>query len=265
MVLAYWLIGREIVQDLQSGDERAEYGKRVISDLSAKLTQRYGAGYSAANLWLFRQFYQVFQERQSAILNPLGRESGFAPEQILDPLGRESETSGIAPFHPQLSWSHYRAIMRVEKPHAREFYENECGVAGWTKRELERQIHSLYYDSPNHRPLLRASGKPATLRLQIPPPSPHRGRTRRRTQTRSPRDPEREGRMIWPVPYREIASPRPLTPCSARSRSANETRNAPPQSKIKNQKSSIVNPSSPHGQIVLVQFNSMGDPRKPKS
>jgi predicted nuclease of restriction endonuclease-like (RecB) superfamily len=146
MVLAYWLIGREIVQDLQGGDERAEYGKRVISDLSAKLTQRYGAGYSAANLWLFRQFYQVFQERQSAILNPLGRESGFAPEQILDPLGRESETSGKAPFHPHLSWSHYRAIMRVEKPHAREFYENECGVAGWTKRELERQIHSLYYE-----------------------------------------------------------------------------------------------------------------------
>jgi predicted nuclease of restriction endonuclease-like (RecB) superfamily len=146
MVLAYWLIGREIVQDLQSGDERAEYGKRVISELSAKLTQRYGAGYSAANLWLFRQFYQVFQERQSVILNPLGRESEFAPEQILDPLGRESETSGKAPFRPQLSWSHYRAIMRVEKPHAREFYENECGVAGWTKRELERQIHSLYYE-----------------------------------------------------------------------------------------------------------------------
>jgi hypothetical protein len=146
MVLAYWLIGREIVQEFQGGDERAEYGKRVISDLCAKLTQRYGSGYSAANLWLFRQFYHVFQERQSAILKPLGRESGFDPEQILDPLGRETETSGKAPFHPQLSWSHYRAIMRVEKPHAREFYENECGVAGWTKRELERQIHSLYYE-----------------------------------------------------------------------------------------------------------------------
>ena len=75
------------MQDLQSGDERAEYGKRVISDLSAKLTQRYGAGYSAANLWLFRQFYQVFQERQSAILNPLGKNRDLPPSKFFRPTG----------------------------------------------------------------------------------------------------------------------------------------------------------------------------------
>lgn len=146
MVLAYWLIGREIVQDLQGGDERAAYGKRVISDLSAKLTQRYGTGYSAPNLWLFRQFYQVFQEREVRILYAMGRESDFAPQGILDALRRESSTPQEAPFHPHISWTHYRTLMQVEKPAAREFYETEAVAAGWTTRELERQIHSLYYE-----------------------------------------------------------------------------------------------------------------------
>jgi predicted nuclease of restriction endonuclease-like (RecB) superfamily len=146
MVLAYWLIGREIVQALQGGDERAAYGKRIIADLSAKLTQRYGSGYSAPNLWLFRQFYQVFAERENRILYTTGRESKSAPQEILDALRRESDTPREAPFHPQISWSHYRALMRVEKSAARDFYETEAVAAGWNTRELERQIHSLYYE-----------------------------------------------------------------------------------------------------------------------
>ena len=67
MVVAYWLIGREIVQELQRGDERAEYGKQVIETLSKQLTQRYGQGYSGTNLRQFRQFYQVFAERLTVI------------------------------------------------------------------------------------------------------------------------------------------------------------------------------------------------------
>jgi len=63
MVLAYWLIGREIVEEIQRGEERAEYGEQVLENLSVRLTDRYGKGFSVANLKNFRQFYQVYADR----------------------------------------------------------------------------------------------------------------------------------------------------------------------------------------------------------
>lgn len=149
MVTAYWLIGREIVQELQGGDERAEYGKQVIENLSIKLNARYGKGFSAANLWLFKQFYITYQNRRP-ILYPLGRELG--DQQKLYPTGGELTISRpvgdeSAPcFNPHLSWSHYRALMRVVKPDARDFYEREAIECCWDKRSLERQIHSQFYE-----------------------------------------------------------------------------------------------------------------------
>jgi predicted nuclease of restriction endonuclease-like (RecB) superfamily len=124
MVLAYWLIGREIVQALQGGDERAEYGKQVVESLSARLTDKYGRGFSSPTLWNFRLFYQVYASRH-VILSPAGRE--------------------LQGFSPQLSWSHYRALMRVQDDAARAFYEQEVVDCGWSKAQLERQIHSSYY------------------------------------------------------------------------------------------------------------------------
>jgi hypothetical protein len=73
-VVAYWLIGREIVKDLQKGEDRAEYGKRVIEDLSNRLTERYGEGFSVPNLRNFRKFYLIFQDRKPEIRYPLGNE-----------------------------------------------------------------------------------------------------------------------------------------------------------------------------------------------
>ena len=67
MVLAYWQIGREIVQAIQSGDERAAYGKRTIKELSVKLNEKYGKGFSTTNLWYFRQFYVVYSNREPKI------------------------------------------------------------------------------------------------------------------------------------------------------------------------------------------------------
>lgn len=93
MVLAYWLIGREIVQELQGGEDRAEYGKKVIADLSGRLTERYGKGFSSRVLWSFRQFYLVYSSRDQ-ILFPLGRESSAVEK--LSPEGRESAASGIS-------------------------------------------------------------------------------------------------------------------------------------------------------------------------
>lgn len=63
MVLAYWLIGREIVQELQQGEGRAEYGKQIIEDLSARLKSCFGRGFSTTNLRYFRTFYTVYADR----------------------------------------------------------------------------------------------------------------------------------------------------------------------------------------------------------
>lgn len=170
MVLAYWLIGREIVEELQGGEERAGYGKRVVDMLSEGLTKRYGNGFSPTTLQYFRKFYLAYPDRRAEIPRSVGVESGI---QVIDrPISRPSgvelaEAAKSSPtgtelippreIHPagdesrqgfssQLTWSHYRALMRVENVAARDFYEREAAECGWSKLQLERQIHSFYYD-----------------------------------------------------------------------------------------------------------------------
>ncbi len=190
MVLAYWLIGREIVEEVQRGKGRAEYGKQMLSDLSARLTQRYGNGFSVPNLQNFRKLYLAYSERvvmdrriqypvgtksvDGRIQYPVGTES--SETAILSPTGKElpHKEKGVRTgsdasegFSPQLSWSHYRVLMRVENVEARNFYEREAVAGGWDKRTLERQIHSYY-----HERILK-SRKPAKMladgrRLPVP-------------------------------------------------------------------------------------------------
>lgn len=152
MVLAYWLIGREIVQEVQGGEERAEYGRQAIAALSKRLTEEYGKGFSLTNLSYFRQFYQAFDGRME-IHHPTGGE--FVDVEKLALPGRESVPpekqhppgdelkSG---FNPQLTWSHYRALMRVKDEKARDFYELESVECGWSKVQLERQIRTSYFE-----------------------------------------------------------------------------------------------------------------------
>ncbi len=153
MVLAYWLIGREIVEEIQSGKGRAEYGEQILGTLSSRLTKRYGKGFSATNLKYFRIFYQAYPDRIRSIRHPVGDESTNI--LIPQPLDRQSASTSIQypagselteGFSPQLSWSHYRALMRVENNEARIFYEREAIAGGWDKRTLERQIQSYYYE-----------------------------------------------------------------------------------------------------------------------
>jgi predicted nuclease of restriction endonuclease-like (RecB) superfamily len=183
MVTAYWLIGREIVEEIQKGKRRAGYGELVVEDLSLRLTQKFGSGFSATTLQYFRKFYLVYPARCSAIPRPLGAEFGATINgQVisrprgadsvrgvsLSPPGKESTIAPISSptgkaltprkksyppgaelpqgFSPHLSWSHYRALMRVEAPEARDFYEQEAIAGGWDKRTLERQIQSFYYE-----------------------------------------------------------------------------------------------------------------------
>ena len=114
MVQAYWQIGRLIVEDEQQGSSRAEYGKKVLSELAEQLTAEFGKGFDASNLRNMRLFYQAFPN--------------------CDALRHE------------LSWTHYRLLLRVENIEARNWYMNEAVAENWSSRQLERQISVLYYD-----------------------------------------------------------------------------------------------------------------------
>jgi predicted nuclease of restriction endonuclease-like (RecB) superfamily len=149
IVTAYWLIGKELVEALQGGNPRAKYGARVLDDLSHRLTARYRNGYSTTNLRYFRLFYLAFPDRGPAIRHPSGDESSTA-------IRAQAEPPAERGFHAALSWSHYRALMRVQKPAARNFYEHEAVACRWSKTQLERQIETFHYDR-----LLMGRGKKA--------------------------------------------------------------------------------------------------------
>lgn len=114
MVAAYWEIGRVIVEQEQAGQTRADYGKRIIEELARRLSVDFGRGFDRSNLWHMRNFFLGYPK--------------------LDALRRE------------LSWTHYRVLLRVEKPDARSFYEAEAVAARWSTRELERQVNSLLFE-----------------------------------------------------------------------------------------------------------------------
>ena len=154
MVIAYWLIGREIVQELQSGDERAAYGEKVLSQLSTSLTKRYGKGYSITNLRYFRLFYQTYADRTPEIRHKACDESGLTDGRegihhkacdVLNDLTLSVAKTGIPGFSPRLSWSHYRALTKVENRNERLFYEIEAEKEGWSVPHLERQMHTFLF------------------------------------------------------------------------------------------------------------------------
>ncbi len=122
MVKAYWYIGREIVEEQQNGKERAEYGENLIELLSKKLTQSSGKGFSTTNLKYFRLFYKTYSD----------------PKRIRHTVCDE--------FKPNLSWSHYRTLLKVEDDNSRSFYEIEASKNSWKQRELERQISTQLFE-----------------------------------------------------------------------------------------------------------------------
>ena len=113
MVEAYWQIGKSIVEE-QNGEERAEYGTGLLKELSKQMTQDFGRGFTVANLKNMRQFYLTFP-------------NGYA-------------------LRSELSWTHYRLLMRVENDNARQFYMDEAVKSQWSTRQLERQINTFFYE-----------------------------------------------------------------------------------------------------------------------
>jgi len=141
MVVAYWLIGREIVMELQRGQERAGYGNRVVQDLSIRLTAVFGKGYSVENLWKFKMFYLAYAFGPGILSTSWTESAAVSPESAL-----QSAKLWFPEFSDRLTWSHYRALMRVEATDARDYYEKEAAFGNWTVRELERQIHTNSYE-----------------------------------------------------------------------------------------------------------------------
>ena len=114
MLQAYWNVGREIVEEEQMGKDRAGYSSFLIENLSLKLTEAFGKGFTQSNLRYMRLFYKTFGKRHA--------------------------------MRDELSWTHYRLLLKVEKKNTREFYIEEAIAGNWSTRQLERQINSLYYD-----------------------------------------------------------------------------------------------------------------------
>ena len=144
MVLAYWLIGRGIVTALQGGEDRANYGGKVMEALSAALTRHYGRGFSVTNLKYFRLFYQTYAERRPEIRHEARDESApLADAVVLDDLAMAlARRESLQGFSPRLSWTHYRTLCRVEQRAERLFYEIEAERCQWSQPELERHMHS---------------------------------------------------------------------------------------------------------------------------
>jgi predicted nuclease of restriction endonuclease-like (RecB) superfamily len=116
MVDAYWRIGRRIVEEEQGGAARAEYGSQLIRHLARALGEEFGQGMSVANLRNFRQFYLTFTDA--------GKHYALRSE---------------------LSWTHWRLIMRVEDSQARDYYIEETARQGWSSRVLARAIETRSY------------------------------------------------------------------------------------------------------------------------
>lgn len=114
MVKAYWQVGKYIVEYEQEGQARAKYGNATLKQLSERLTAEFGSGFTVTNLKLMRQFYIAF------------------------PIGHA--------VRDELTWTHYRSLLKVQNDHARQWYLEECIHENWSSRQLDRQVNTLFYE-----------------------------------------------------------------------------------------------------------------------
>ena len=114
LLSTYWNVGKIIVEHEQANNERADYGKQTLKQLSKELTKEFGKGFSISNLYNMRLFYMNYKKFQTV--------------------------SG------KLSWSHYCELLTISDSDKRNFYEKETINAGWSIRELKRQISTSFYE-----------------------------------------------------------------------------------------------------------------------
>ena len=137
---ANWEIGRRIVEEEQAGASRAEYGQRVINDLAEKLSVEFGRGFDARELRRYRQFYLLFPKWDA--------------------------------LRPELTWTHYRTLIRVENERARLYYMNEAALQNWSTRALDSQIERLTYErilSSQNQLIVKEAEDAASRQAQLTP------------------------------------------------------------------------------------------------
>ena len=137
---ANWKIGRRIVEEEQAGASRAEYGQRVINDLAEKLSVEFGRGFDARELRRYRQFYLLFPKWDA--------------------------------LRPELTWTHYRTLIRVENERARLYYMNEAALQNWSTRALNSQIERLTYErilSSQNQLIVKEAEDAASRQAQLTP------------------------------------------------------------------------------------------------
>ena len=113
-VLMYWQIGKIIFEEEQEGKGRADYGKYLIKTISETFQPQFGSGFSIRQLEMNRQFYRTFPNTNA--------------------------------LRSQLSWTHYRTIIRIDNQDKRDFYIAEAEKNNWTARQLERQVNSQLFE-----------------------------------------------------------------------------------------------------------------------
>ena len=139
MVITYWEIGKRIIEEEQKGEERAKYGSFLIKKLALQLTTEFGRGFDERELRKMRQFYTCFPIRDTV--------------------------------RPELSWSHYRLLMKVEDEQAKTFYLTESIQEAWSTRQLDRQISTAYFQrllASKDRNLLKSN-----VKKEVQPVSPN--------------------------------------------------------------------------------------------
>ena len=137
---ANWKIGRRIVEEEQAGASRAEYGQRVINDLAEKLSVEFGRGFDARELRRYRQFYLLFPKWDA--------------------------------LRPELTWTHYRTLIRVENERARLYYMNEAALQNWSTRAFDSQIERLTYErilSSQNQLIVKEAEDAASRQAQLTP------------------------------------------------------------------------------------------------
>jgi predicted nuclease of restriction endonuclease-like (RecB) superfamily len=144
MTAAYWSIGRRIVEQEQRGRARAEYGEELVDHLAADLTKRFGRGFGRRNLFQMKAFYLAYpQIVQTASAQSRAR-AAPGKVQTLSALSRVENQLAERAF--PLPWSHYVRLLAVRDEAARGFYETEALRGGWTVRQLDRQIETMFYE-----------------------------------------------------------------------------------------------------------------------
>ena len=152
-VQSNWLLGKRIVEQIQKGNDKAEYGKHILKIASESLTEEFGKGYSETNLKSFRKFYLIFKDY--SIGQTMSEQLEERKQQTLSAKLEDSkrqampaqlENSNLQALPVMLSWTHYERLMRIKNKEIRDWYMKEAAEQMWNYRTLNRNINTQYYE-----------------------------------------------------------------------------------------------------------------------